>query len=173
MHPIQALDFDQVQIQIQVAPLTSDNIRAFHEAETERIQQLVGIRDQHVPRKAVVVVDGSNELLPSADVRRLQAEWLKKHEDLLRLVLHSMTVVVGNPVVRGAVTAVMWMASTPCPIRTHAGLAEAVDWAIESCTSIGGTVSEELLSGRVEAVESRRASVLAAQSKLSGLANAG
>ena len=156
LHPIQALDFDQVQVQIQLAPLTAENMRAFQAAETERIRALVDIRDSHVPRKAVVVMDGSNELLPGADVRRMQAEWLKEHHDLLRLVLHSISVVVPNPLTRGAVTAVTWMANTPCPIKTHASLEQAVAWAIDECIAIGGTVSEELLQGGVTAIEARR-----------------
>jgi len=161
LHPIQSLDFDQVQVQIQIAPLTPENMVAFHESEDARIRQLLSIRDSEVPRRAVVVLDGSNQLVPPAAVRRLQAEWMTKNSHMLRTVIHSMGVVIPNAIARGAFTAVMWLAGerVPWDVVAHPDLPTALTWAINQAHSIGGTVSPDLMLDGSIAVERKRAAL--------------
>lgn len=159
LHPIQSLDFDQVQVQIQIAPLTPENMLAFHESEDARIRQLLSIRDSEVPRRAIVVLDGSNQLVPPAAVRRIQAEWMTKNSHMLRTVIHSMGVVIPNAVARGAFTAVMWLAGerVPWDMVAHPDLEAALSWAVKQAHSIGGTVSPDLMLDGALAVERKRA----------------
>ncbi len=161
-HPIQSLDFDQVQVQIQIATLTPENMVAFHESEESRIKKLLTIRDSMVPRRAVVVLDGSNQLVPPAAVRRLQADWMTKNSLMLRTVIHSIGVVIPNTVARGAFTAVMWLAGERVPWDMVAlpDMPTAVDWAIKQAHSMGGTVSFDLMRDGVDAVERKRAQLL-------------
>lgn len=157
--PIQSLDFDQVQVQIQLSPITPESMGAFLAAEAHRIRRLVSNRDSELPRRAVVVLDGSNQLVPPPAVRRLQAAWMADNSHLLRTVIHAMGVVIPNTLARGAFTAVMWLAGEKVPwqVVAHPDLETALEWAIEEALSIGGTVATELVRDGVEAIARKRA----------------
>ncbi len=157
-HPIQTLDFEQVQVQIQIAPLTPENMGAFYLAEDARIRQILGARDSGVPRRAIIVIDGSNQLVPPPAVRRLQAEWMTKNAHMLRTVIHSVGVVIPNTIARGAFTAVMWLAGERVQWTVVAlpSLEAALQWAIGEAHSVGAAVSPELIRDGVSAVDRRR-----------------
>lgn len=159
---MQTLDFDQIQVQIQLERLTAENMRAFLQAEDRRIAGLLNVRDQAVPRKAVVLLHPEAELAPSADVRQLQSAWLKENQAMLRLTVHAIGLVLPNPMWRGAFTAISWMFANRLPVRivAHSSLAEALRWGLEEVASIGGTVAEELREGGVLAIERRRAALV-------------
>ncbi len=159
LHPIQTLDFEQVQVQLQIAPLTAENMAAFLQADEARLKQLLNNRDTALPRRAVVILDGSNQLVPPPAVRKLQAEWIKRNEHVLRTVIYSMGVVIPNTIARGAFTAVMWLAGdrVPWEMVAHPDLATAIQWAIAEAKSHGATVSEELVRDGIGAVERHRA----------------
>lgn len=157
-YPIQSLDFDQVQVQIQTEAVTPEGMGAFLGAEEVRIRRLLNARDSELPRRAVVVLDGSNQLVPPPAVRRIQAAWMANNSHLLRTVVHSMGIVIPNTVSRGAFTALMWLVGTKVPweIVAHPDLPSAIDWAIKEARSIGGSVSNELIRDGAEAVERKR-----------------
>ncbi len=151
--PFRVLDFGQVQVQIQVAALTTENFQAHLEAESSRLSALIRQRDSAIPRKAVVINDGSVELVPPASVRKLQAEWIKSHEDMLRLVCHRLGIIVPGALARHAMTAVLWLAPLPVPMKVLENMDEAVRWAIAEVDGIGGQVDAELRAGGRAAVE--------------------
>ncbi len=151
--PFRVLDFGQVQVQIQVAELTVDNFRAHLAAETSRMTSLIRGRDSAVPRKAVVINDGSCELIPQASVRKLQAEWIKSHEAMLRLVCHRLGIIVPGTLARNAMTAVLWLAPLPVPMKVLQDMDEAVTWAIAEVDTIGGVVDDELRAEGRRAVD--------------------
>ena len=151
--PFRVLDFGQVQVQIQVAPLTEDNFRAHLAAETLRMTGLIKGRDRVVPRKAVVINDGSCELIPPPSIRKLQADWIKGHEDMLRLVCHGLGMIVPGMLVRNTLTAVLWLATLPVPMKLLKDMDEALFWAIGEVDAFGGEVDAELRAGRRTAVE--------------------
>jgi len=154
--PFAILDFGQVQVQIQVRPITADGLRTYLSGETLRIKERVAQRDAVAPRKAVVIVDGSVSLMPPSDARKLQAEWFRDNQDLLRLVMHRMGFVLPNPLLRGFMSAVFFLAAPPVPMVTHRSLQEALDWALDQARAIDGQVSDELLRDGIEAVERAR-----------------
>lgn len=159
--PFVSLDFGQVQVQIQVEPITDEGMRAHLNTETERLRQLVGRGpSMQVPEKAVVIVDGSVTLVAPPTARRLQADWMKDHEDLLQLVTHEVGFVVPNMVLRHTITAVLWLAPTAMQTSTHASLQDAVTWAIGEVDGLKGQVAPELREGGAEAVEKARQQVL-------------
>ena len=140
--------------------MTSDGLQAHLSQETLRIKQILADRKAPAPRKAVVIVDGSVALLPPADARQIQASWLKQNVDLLRLVTHQMGFVLPNPMLRGFVAAVFYIAPLPVPSSTHASLDDAIAWAIKEVHSINGTVDEALLNEGSVAVERARSAAM-------------
>lgn len=159
--PFSTLDFGQVQVQIQVRPITAKAFAAHLAMETARIRQLLATRDSPAPRKAVVIVDGSVALLPPSDARRMQADWLRDNAELLKLVTHELGFVLPNPLLRGFVSAVFYLAPLPVPTSTHASLEEAIAWAVQEVRSIGGQIASTLLTDGTRAVERARAEAMA------------
>ena len=156
--PYQIYDFIQVQVQVQVGPVTEANLRPHLLGETARIRELLKQRSLHDTRKAVAVVEILNEQRSDPVVRKLQTEWMKENTELLRLVTGAMAFVVPNGVLRGAVTAVLWVAPMPMPVSLHENLDLALDWAVGEVTRNNwGDISNELLMNGAMAVERRRA----------------
>ena len=153
--PFRSLDFDQIQVQLQLGPITIDNFRSYLEEEGERLREAMSISAN--PLKAVVVVDGSVALMPPAEARKLQAEWLKEYGDVLARVTHKIGFVLPNPLLRNLVGTVMKMTPMPCPTTVHPDLEQALDWAITEADSIGGVIAHDLLMDGTMAVERRRA----------------
>lgn len=166
--PVQSIDFDQIQIQIQLEDLTPENLLPYQRSESARIKSKLSEAKAlglDLGRKAVVIVDGTVDLMPSAQIRKLQGEWLKENASLLGLVVHSMGFVVPSATARGALTAVMWLAPMPFKVTTHATLEQALDWAITEVDQMHGKISNELLLGGVMAIEKRRLQAEGAHSK--------
>ena len=96
-------------------------------------------------------------------MRSLQAEWIEQNRELLRAVCAGMGFVVpSNGVVRGALTAILWLAPIPVHTTVHASMEEALDWAITEVDRTDGIVPTELLLGGAQLVAQRVARVLSA-----------
>jgi len=149
--PYRVLDFGQVQIQMQVAQPTDENFLAHLDAETQRMNGYLRSRDRVVPHKAVVIHAPSCDLIPKASIRRLQAEWIIRNEHVLKIMCHSLAIIVPGTIVRNAVTAALWLAPMPVPMKVHRDMDAAVEWAIREADSIGGQVDSELRLGRCAA----------------------
>ena len=126
MHPIQSIDFEQIQVQMQIRPLNAENIVAYQTAESERIHERIRTSEEMALRKAVVIVDASCNLIPESEVRQLQAAWMKQHADLFRMIVHATAFVVPSSLIRGTLTAVMWMAPMPFEVSMHSTLEQAL-----------------------------------------------
>ena len=153
--PFLVLDFGQIQVQLQVEGVTRDNLQAYLDAETARMTE----RAADIPAdfdKAIVIVDGSVALMPPADARGLQADWIKANQEMLRALTHKMAFVVPNPWVRAIVAAVFAIAPSPVPMKTFPTLEAAADWAIEESHALGGAVREDFLVQRAGAVQRLR-----------------
>lgn len=158
--PFAALDFGQVQVQIQLHPITGDGMKVYLAEESARMKQLMSVGG-FSGRKAVVIVDGSVSLVAPPEARRLQADWMHENQQLLAMVTHSLGFVVSNMLLRHAVSALMWIApQVPFPTKTHASLSDAVRWAIDTVDSFEGEVHEDLRMGGALAVEAARDRVL-------------
>lgn len=154
--PFRILGFDQVQVQVQVAPVTPTNLAPYHLAESHRLKTAYAKRDRTVPRKAVIVVDGSCDIVPPPATRRMQAEWFNEHKSLLGLCVQSMVFIHASALSRGAMTALFWLSPMPFQVVVRDSLATALEWAIGEVALIGGTVAPELLKDGVQAVERMR-----------------
>ncbi len=158
--PFTNLSFGQVQVQVQVRPITSASFAEHLAQETLRIRRLLANRESAAPRKAVVIIDASVALMPPSEARTQQAEWLRQNGHLVRLVTHQLGFVLPTPILRGFVTAVSYLVPQPVPNTTHGSLDEAVAWAIQEAQNIGGDIDPELLHDGSFAVERARAKAL-------------
>lgn len=158
--PYEILDFGQVQVQVQVGPVTAAGLRAFLDGETQRIRAAIRASAPQAPRKGVVILDASVSLMPPADARQVQAAWLKENQHLLGLVTYKIGLVLPNPLLRAFMASVLALAPQPVPMNTHSALAPAVHWAIAAVSEIGGVVSDALRADGVAAVENAKAKVL-------------
>lgn len=156
--PFEVLEFGQVHVQVQVRPVTAQGLRAFLDGQAREIKTALDRMDS-APPKVVVVVDASVSLLPPSDARRVQADWLKEHEHLLRLVTHSTGLVLPNPLLRGFMASVLALAPTPVPMKTHGSLDEAICWAIATVDEIEGEVTDDLRTHGSQAVELAKAAL--------------
>ena len=69
------------------------------------------------------------DTVPSAVQRRRYAAWRKRNEDALRERVVAVAFVTGNrPLVRGALTALSWLARHPSPERAFEDRTDATAW---------------------------------------------
>lgn len=75
------------------------------------------------------VLDAREAGMTPATQRRMQAEWIREHEDDLRRFSRGTAFVISSPVIRGALTAILWLQPMPQPHVVVATVAEAEAWA--------------------------------------------
>jgi hypothetical protein len=75
------------------------------------------------------ILDATEAGATSALQRRRQADWLKKNADVLKLYSVGTAFVITSPLVRGALTAILWVQPMPAPHTLVATLPEAEAWA--------------------------------------------
>lgn len=82
--------------------------------------------------KTAILVDTTLGPLPvSTKQRQLQADWLGRLHQTLRAGCAGTGFVVQSPVVRGVMTAVMWMQELPHPYAICATYQRAESWCIQ------------------------------------------
>lgn len=124
-------EFDPLRVLVQVSPTSDDNLRAHLD------DQLAEMRANRARGKRnVVVIDASLGLRPTPTQRKLQADWINEHRELLAASCLGIAFVIPSPLVRGALTAIFWVAQLPIPHTVHATLASAIDWAGGRLTAI-------------------------------------
>jgi hypothetical protein len=64
----------------------------------------------------------------TAKQRQMQADWIEQHKDFLGKRCAAVSFVVTSALVRGGLTAVLWMSSFPMPYKVFAALGEAEYW---------------------------------------------
>jgi len=65
--------------------------------------------------RCVVVVDALNATNTPASQRKMQADWMANNEALLGKYTLATVMVIGSPVMRGILTAILWLQPIPCP----------------------------------------------------------
>lgn len=79
----------------------------------------------HMKRRFILLVDATRPTSSSSTHRRMYADWMKEAEELSRLYCAGIVLVVSNPVMRGAMQAVLWFFTPPMPIVMVGTLEEA------------------------------------------------
>jgi hypothetical protein len=67
--------------------------------------------------------------------RSLQAEWMKLHAAEIRLNTLGIAFVISSPLVRGALTAILWLQPLACPHLVTADLDQGIAWARQKVAS--------------------------------------
>ncbi len=93
-------------------------------------------------RPTAMVLDATNAGSTPPTHRRRQAEWLKEHEALLKQYSAGTAFVITSPLVRGALTAILWVQPMPASHTVVATRHEAEKWAIEQLTRRGERVAK-------------------------------
>jgi hypothetical protein len=91
----------------------------------ERMQRRLALR-----KKSVVIMDARVVTQSHATQRAKQAEWLKTNRELLRLYSCGTAFVIRSAIVRGGLTAILWVAPIPSPHTVVATIEEAEQWAL-------------------------------------------
>ena len=92
------------------------------------------------------VVDAREVKQISAMQRRRQAEWMKRNHDALKEFSVGVAFVIDSPLVRGILTAILWLAPLPQPHFIASTGGEAERWALDRLRLVG---LEAPRSGRV------------------------
>lgn len=69
--------------------------------------------------------------------RKKQAEWQRDHTELLRAYTVGTAFVLGSPIIRGFLTAILWLQPLPSPHHVATTLDEAERWATEQLRAAG------------------------------------
>ena len=82
--------------------------------------------------KIAMIVDGATADTPSPAARKLMAEFLDENRLLIASRCAAAAIVITSGLQRGVLTAVLWLAPSPCPIRVFGTVGEAEEWARKS-----------------------------------------
>jgi hypothetical protein len=77
----------------------------------------------------VLVFDLTRSALPNAVQRRKLTAHMRDNDEKIRRWVRGIGVVCPNPLMRGVVTAIFWVAPPPVPHHLFATCEEASDWA--------------------------------------------
>jgi hypothetical protein len=78
-----------------------------------------------------IVLDARRSARPSPVQRQKQADWMKRYAAEIRAYNVGIGFVIDNAIVRGALTAILWLQPTPAPHRVFASLDAAERWVTE------------------------------------------
>lgn len=101
---------------------------AQYEAHLEEMDALLEANLHDETRRWGVIVDATRWLKSTARQRQLHAEWMNRNEALMRGRTAGIAFVISSALVRGGLTAVLWLARLPCPYVVVETLDEAVSW---------------------------------------------
>lgn len=82
-------------------------------------------------RRAVHVIDARGSKISSAYQRQMMGAWMKAHDEANRQTCGGFAFVFDSAIIRGALTAVLWICPMPAPHRIFADVGEAMAWARE------------------------------------------
>lgn len=118
--------------------LTIEFVGACTDAELEDYLRTVSrVLQRQLPY--ALVVDASRAAGFGASQRQRQAAWTKEHDGALRAYCTGIAVIITSPIVRGAMTAVLWISPLPVPYIITGTKPEAQTWVEERLGSRGVT----------------------------------
>ncbi len=85
-------------------------------------------RCERLDRRSGVLLDASRSGPVSASMRKKQAEWTRTHFDRSARYVVGYAFVIHSPVVRGILTAILWLAPLPSPHTVTNTVREAEEW---------------------------------------------
>jgi hypothetical protein len=101
---------------------TEENFRAY-------LDETYHLYDQQ--EALSLVFDATKAPLPGFKYQKMQAEWLKNHEQLMKNYCQGTAYVIPNKLVRGILKAIFALQKQPVPYEIFAEKEEAIRWAEE------------------------------------------
>lgn len=101
----------------------------------EYLAAMSALRSSH--GKTVVVLDAREAGDTPARQRKMQAEWLDAHRTLLERDSLGTAFVITRGLIRGVLTAILWMSPIPGGHRVFATYEEAERWAVDQLRAAG------------------------------------
>lgn len=117
--------YSPILISIQTEATTDENLREYLDEQSELWRELVA-RGQ----KVVFVCDCTLGTSLSATQRGMYADWLNLTRAQLDASLVGVAFVIDSALVRGALTAIFWLARLSAPHVVHRSLDDALRWAL-------------------------------------------
>ena len=117
--------YEPILIAIQIDQTTDENLRAYLDEQTEIWRRFATRR-----QKLIFVVDCSLGTSLNATQREMYAQWLNEARPLLDACLVGVAFVMTSALVRGALTAIFWLARLSAPHVVRKTLPEALEWAL-------------------------------------------
>lgn len=133
-------ELDPIRVQFQVDAVDGPTLRTHLEGQTRDIEHAK--RDG---RRSYLIIAAQGDHRPTPEVRKIQAQWMEQHHDLIAETSIGMGFVIDNPVVRGALTAIFWVSRAPVPYKVHPNLAEALAHGVTVCRQLGLVLPPEAL----------------------------
>lgn len=113
-------------------PLVAVTIPSQRVTDAEIMRFVEGQRELLARRtKHLVLCDARNASVLPATQRKLFGDWLKEAEEGTRRYTAGMAVVVDNALIRGALTAVLWVVEPACPTKVVATVDDAITYLTE------------------------------------------
>jgi hypothetical protein len=91
--------------------------------------------------KNAIVFDAIRAVAPTAKERAKQAAWLKQHRDVIERFSCGSAFVIKSALVRGGLTAILWLAPIPGAHTVVGTVAEAEAWALGRLRDAGVALS--------------------------------
>jgi hypothetical protein len=105
------------------------------EAFDEYLRQMSGLLTRR--SKNVTLLDARDAESPSAKQRQKQAEWLKANREALKEYSLGTAFVISSAMVRGALTAILWMTPMPAAHAVVGTFDEGERWAYDQLMKAG------------------------------------
>ncbi|MFV8752539.1 hypothetical protein ACNOYE_18485 [Nannocystaceae bacterium ST9] len=145
-------EFEPLRLMLQVEATSDANLRDFLDRETVAQRELA-----RQGKRYIAICDASIGMRLTPLQRKMYADWMRQHDDLLMSVMAGAAFVMPSALVRGALTAIFWVAPLKSPHSVHARLDQAIEWALDRARGSELPMHERLAREGAALFESRRA----------------
>lgn len=137
---------DPIRVQVHFTAHTPESLRKVLDEQTEMFRAI-----EAKPKSYFIVIDARSMERAGPETRKMQAEWMEQHHDYFARTCVGMAFVMRSRIVRGALTAIFWVARKPVPYTVHPDLQAALDHAELECELQGLTTPSVV--GAAERIE--------------------
>lgn len=127
--------YDDSRSPLLIITSTGDATDQEFDAYLTRMTQLLDRGQRYA-----ILFDARHAGRPPPKQRQKQAEWMKTHAPSLRAHNAGIAFVIDNAIVRGALTAILWLSPMASPHRVVATMEQGEHWLTELLAAEGLTV---------------------------------
>jgi hypothetical protein len=120
--------FPLMCVRMPNATLSDEDVRTFVIEQRNVLLR----RERHA-----VLADATHARAVTPLQRKLLAEWLEEAEPLNRAYTVCIAVVINNALIRGAMTAVLWLKTPASPTKVFGTVEEAATWVLAELRRAG------------------------------------